>query len=74
LNMLSIAVPKSSNQFRVLLPSAGVQPLLELVQNQQHLTCEPTADRLVRKGILPTPDRSAEGLWGPTAAACSGVG
>src|SRR5262249_33713636 len=36
--------------------------------------CEPTADRLVVKGIPPTSDRYAEGLWGPTAAACSGVG
>jgi hypothetical protein len=35
LDMLPIAVPKGSNQFRVLLPSAGMQPLLELVQDQQ---------------------------------------
>ena len=37
LNMLAIAVPKSGDQFRVLLTSLGMEPLLELVQDQQHL-------------------------------------
>ena len=37
LNMLAIAVPKSGDQFRVLLTSRGMEPLLELVQDQQHL-------------------------------------
>ena len=37
LNMLAIAVPKSGDQFRVLLASLGMEPLLELVQDQQHL-------------------------------------
>ena len=37
LNMLAIAMPKSGDQFRVLLTSLGMEPLLELVQDQQHL-------------------------------------
>ena len=37
LNMLAIAVPKSGDQFRVLLASLGMEPLLELIQDQQHL-------------------------------------
>ena len=37
LNMLAIAMTKSGDQFRVLLTSLGVEPLLELVQDQQHL-------------------------------------
>src|SRR5262249_12387296 len=38
LDMLAIAVPQGGDKFRVLVTSAGVQPLLELVQDQQHLT------------------------------------
>ncbi len=37
LNMLTIAVPKGGDQFRVLLTSLGMEPLLELIQDQQHL-------------------------------------
>ena len=37
LDMLAIAMPKSGDQFRVLLAPLGMQPLLELVQDQQHL-------------------------------------
>ena len=37
LDMLAIAVPKCGDQFRVLLTSLGMEPLLELVQDQQHL-------------------------------------
>ena len=35
--MLAVALPQGVDQFRVLLASAGMQPLLELVQDQQHL-------------------------------------
>ena len=35
--MLAIALPKGGDQFRVLLTSLGMEPLLELVQDQQHL-------------------------------------
>ena len=35
--MLAIAVPKSGDQFGVLLASLGMEPLLELIQDQQHL-------------------------------------
>ena len=35
--MLAIAMPKSGDQFGVLLTSLGMEPLLELVQDQQHL-------------------------------------
>ena len=38
LHMLAIAVTKSGDQFRILLASLGMEPLLELVQDQQHLT------------------------------------
>ena len=38
LNMLAIAVPKSGDQFGVLLASLRMEPLLELVQDQQHLS------------------------------------
>ena len=37
LEMLAIAVPKSGDQFRVLLTPLGMEPLLELIQDQQHL-------------------------------------
>ena len=37
LNMLAIAVPKGGDQFGVLLTPPGMEPLLELVQDQQHL-------------------------------------
>ena len=37
LDMLAIAVPKSGDQFRVLLASLRMEPLLELIQDQQHL-------------------------------------
>ena len=37
LNMLAIAMTKSGNQFAVLLASLRMEPLLELVQDKQHL-------------------------------------
>ena len=37
LNMLAIAMPQGGDQFGVLLTSFGMEPLLELVQDQQHL-------------------------------------
>ena len=37
LDMLAVALPKGGDQFRVLLTPLGMQPLLELVQDQQHL-------------------------------------
>src|SRR5271157_4423450 len=37
LNMFAIAVPKSGDEFRVLLTPPRVKPLLELVQDQQYL-------------------------------------
>ena len=37
LNMLAVAVTKSGDQFGVFLAPLGVQPLLKLIQNQQHL-------------------------------------
>ena len=37
LNMLAIAMPKRGDQLRVLLASPRMEPLLELVQDQQHL-------------------------------------
>ena len=37
LDMLAIALTKSGDQFRVLLTPLGMEPLLELVQDQQHL-------------------------------------
>ena len=36
-SMLAIALPKGGDQFRVLLAPLGMEPLLELVQDQQHL-------------------------------------
>ena len=38
LNMLAIAVPKRGDQFCVLFTPPGEQPLLELVEDQQHFT------------------------------------
>ena len=35
--MLAIAVPQGGDQFGVLLTPPGMEPLLELVQDQQHL-------------------------------------
>ena len=48
LNMLAIAVPKGGDQFRILLTSLCMEPLLKLVQNQQQFTlrmarCDPFA-------------------------------
>ena len=37
LNMLAIALTKGGDQFGVLLASLRMEPLLELVQDQQHL-------------------------------------
>ena len=37
LNMLAIALPKGGDQFRVLLTPLGMEPLLELIQDEQHL-------------------------------------
>ncbi len=37
LNMLAIALTKRDDQFRVLLASLRMEPLLELIQDQQHL-------------------------------------
>ncbi len=37
LEMLAVAVPQGGDQLRVLLAPAGVEPLLELIQDQQHL-------------------------------------
>ena len=37
LNMLAIALTKGGDQFRVLLTPPGKEPLLELIQDQQHL-------------------------------------
>ena len=37
LDMLAIAMPKRGDQFRILLTSPGKEPLLELIQDQQHL-------------------------------------
>ena len=37
LNMLAIAVTKSGDQFCVLLAPFGMKPLLELIEDQQHL-------------------------------------
>ena len=37
LDMLAVALPKGGDQFRVLLTPLGMEPLLELVQDQQHL-------------------------------------
>ena len=37
LDMLAIALTKGGDQFRVLLTSLGMEPLLELIQDQQHL-------------------------------------
>ena len=37
LDMLAIAVTKGGDQFRVLLTPPGKEPLLELIQDQQHL-------------------------------------
>ncbi len=37
LRMLAIAVPKRGDQLRVLFTSLGMEPLLELVQDEQHL-------------------------------------
>ena len=37
LNMLTIAMAKSGDQLRVRLASPRMKPLLELVQDQQHL-------------------------------------
>ena len=36
LKMLAIALPQGGDQFRVLLTSLGMEPLLELIQDQQH--------------------------------------
>ena len=35
--MLAVALPQGGDQFRVLLTPLGMEPLLELVQDQQHL-------------------------------------
>ena len=37
LDMLAVALPQGGDQFGVLLSSVGMEPLLELVQDQQHL-------------------------------------
>ena len=57
---------------RALFDQLGLWTILDAELGKAK--CEPTADRLVSKGISPTPDRYAEGLWEPTAAACFGVG
>jgi RNA polymerase sigma factor (sigma-70 family) len=46
----------------------------EKVKQVRLIICEPTDDRAGCKCICPTPDRSAEQWWAPTAAACFGVG
>ena len=37
LHMLAVALPQGGDQFRVLLTPLGMEPLLELIQDQQHL-------------------------------------
>ena len=37
LDVLAVALPQGGDQFRVLLAPLGVEPLLELVEDQQHL-------------------------------------
>src|ERR1700733_9016345 len=46
LSMLAIAVPKSGDQLGVFLGSLGMQPLLELIQDEQHLTARNRAATL----------------------------
>ena len=41
LDMLAIAVPKSGDQFRVLLTTLRVQPLLKLINDKQDLLVSP---------------------------------
>ena len=38
LDMLTIALPKSGDQFGALVTTLRMKPLLELVQDQQHFT------------------------------------
>ena len=77
--MLAIAMPKGGDQFRVLLTSLGMEPLLELVEDQQHLLLgaagrDPFADRRQRID-QPQSLRASSGhaLRKPLSSRCFGL-
>ena len=61
--MLAVALPQGGDQFRVLLTPFGMEPLLELVQDQQHFLtgAEHSSGANRRQGTDQTPLRRQVG-------------